>query len=81
MTKLNFISITIQSKKIIYKSLQYYRLHQQNTSNFAANSLNKIKFFDRFKLIFKVKFKLFENFTTEKTNFSYKHNYAKTYEL
>ena len=50
---LNFISITIQSKKIIYKSLQYYRLHQQNTSNFAANSLNKIKFFDRFKLIFK----------------------------
>ena len=49
-----FTSITIQSKKIIYKSLQYYRLHQQNTSNFAVNSLNKIKFFDRFKLILKI---------------------------
>ena len=50
---INFVSISINSKKIIKESLQYYRLHKNNTSTFEANNLKKLNFYHYLKNVFK----------------------------
>tara|TARA_B100001059_G_scaffold235194_1_gene280060 strand:- start:1634 stop:2590 length:957 start_codon:yes stop_codon:yes gene_type:complete len=50
---INFVSISINSKKIIEESLQYYRLHKNNTSSFEANNLKKLNFYHYLKNIFR----------------------------
>ena len=50
---LHFIGSTIESRDIVFKVLQYYRLHGSNTSEYVVNVKRELTIFDRFKYIWK----------------------------
>ncbi|MDA7677005.1 glycosyltransferase [bacterium] len=49
---LHFIGSAFNARKVIYDTLQYYRIHHNNTSRFAPNTIRRLRTFDRLKRVF-----------------------------